>query len=74
MPDLLDAGLSEESATELRLGLLPMDDVTDAAGISRRLGALQPLRIDTRPVVRQWTDEAARGLYALMSVLQGRST
>lgn len=74
VPDLLDTGLSEESATELRLGLLPMDDVTDAAGIGRRLGALQPLRIDTRPVVRQWADDAAQGLYALMSLLQGRRT
>jgi hypothetical protein len=74
MPALLDAGLDEESATELRLGLLPVNDAIDTTGIGRRLGAIQQLRRDNRLVVNRWADEAARDLYALFSLLQGRGT
>jgi hypothetical protein len=70
VPELLDAGLTEQGAAALRQGLLPINDVADAKGLSDRLDALQPLLDDTRPVVNQFATEAAQGLHALMSPLK----
>jgi hypothetical protein len=74
VPELLDTGLSEQSASELRLGLLPINGAVDSAGISNRLNALQPLLDDTRPVVRQFAAEADQSLHALMSALRAGSS
>jgi hypothetical protein len=60
VPELLDAGLSEQAVTDLRQGLLPINDATDATGFSNRLAALQPLLDDTLPVVRQFAAEPTR--------------
>jgi hypothetical protein len=70
VPELLDAGLSEQAAAELRQGLLPINDAIDAEGFSKRLDALQPLLNDTRPVVRQFATETRQSLGALMSALK----
>ena len=70
VPELLDAGLSEQTAAELRQGLLPVNDATDAKGFSKRLDALQSLLDDTRPVVRQFATETRQSLRALMSALK----
>jgi hypothetical protein len=70
VPELLDAGLSEQVTAELRQGLLPINDATDAKGFSKRLDALKPLLDDTRPVVRQFATETSKSLRALMSTLK----
>jgi hypothetical protein len=61
---LLDTGLDEHSITQLRRGLLPMNDAIDALGVSMRLDALQPFLSDTRPVVRQFATETSQSLRA----------
>lgn len=68
VPELLDTGLSEQSATELRLCLLRITDVVHSAGFSNRLNVLQPLLDAARPVVRQFAVEAAQSLQAMMSL------
>ncbi|HXT87656.1 MAG TPA: hypothetical protein VN714_00195 [Trebonia sp.] len=69
VPGLLDAGLSEQSAANLREGILPINDVTDATGLSGRLDALRPLLDDPRPVVRQFAGEATQSLHSFLSLL-----
>jgi len=70
LPELLDAGITEQSATHLRQGLIPINDATDATGFSKRLTVLQPLLDDARPVVRQFAFEVSRDLRQMMSSLQ----
>ena len=70
VPELLNAGLSEQAAAGLRQGLLPINDASDAKGFSKRLDSLQPLLDDTRPVVRQFATETMQSLCALMSTLK----
>jgi hypothetical protein len=71
MPDPnLSNSVSEQVTAELRQGLLPINDPTDAKGFSKRLDALQPLLNDTRPVVRQFATETSKSLRALMSTLK----
>ena len=66
VPELLDAGLSEHSASGLRRGILRLNDAVDATGIADRLDALQPLLDDPRPVVSQFATEATRSLRSLL--------
>ena len=70
LPELLDAGITEQSATHLRQGLIPINDATDATGFSKRLTVLQPLLDDVRPVVRQFAIETSQDLRQMMSSLQ----
>lgn len=67
VPALLDAGLSEQSATDLRQGIFPYNDAVDAAGLAARLDVLQPLLDDPRSVVRQFAAEAAQDLRAALA-------
>lgn len=69
MPQLIDAGLGEQATTQLRQGLLPINDAIDAHDVSVRFDALQPLLSDTRPIVRQFATETSQDLRALLSVL-----
>lgn len=66
VPELLDAGLSEESVTALHEGMLPADGTWSASGLGTRLEAVNPLLNDTRPVVRQFAHEAAQRVRAWM--------
>ncbi len=70
IPGLLDAGVGEQATTELRQGLLPINDAIDALGLSHRLAALQPMIDDPRPVVRQFAAEASQNLRRLAALLR----
>lgn len=70
VPELLDAGLSEQAAIGLRQGLLPINDAADAKGFGDRLDALQPLLDDTRPVVRQFATETVQSVRVLIAPLK----
>lgn len=66
VPQLLDAGIDEHSATQLHEGLL-MDNVAcdfDDA-VQTRLALLQPLLNDSRLAVREFADEVVRLLSSL---------
>ncbi len=63
VPDLLDAGLDEHTATQLLEALLMDNDGHDFDGTTQaRLTAIQPLLTDSRPAVREFADEATRRL------------
>jgi hypothetical protein len=69
VPQLIDAGLDEQAMTQLRQGLLCIEDGVDALGASTRLNALQPLLSDIRPAVCQFAAEISDTLHALLSPL-----
>jgi len=72
VPGLLDAGISEQSVTGLRQGILPYNDAVDAVGLAMRLNSLQPLLSDPRCVVRQFADEASQDLRIFLTVFRDR--
>lgn len=66
VPDLIDAGLDEQTASQLRNGLL-LDTIGRALGdvLRPRLDALQPLLNDARPIVREFAIETVQRLNSL---------